>query len=232
MNLKAVQKICYGLYIISSRKGDRLNGQIANTAFQITSDPPTIAISINKQNLTHEYIQESKVFAVSILSKDAPMTLIGNFGFKTGRDIDKFKEVQYKAGTTGSPIVLDYTIGYLECEVLSSTDVGTHTVFIGKIVDCETLSDAEPMTYAYYHQVKGGKSPKTAPTYIKEEESKEKIVAAGKYRCKVCGYVYDPANGDPDSSIKPGTPFEELPDDWSCPICSAPKSEFEKETQS
>jgi len=231
MNLKAVQKICYGLYVISSRKGDRLNGQIANTAFQITSDPPTMAISINKQNLTHEYIQESKVFSVSILSKEAPMTLIGNFGFKSGRDTEKFKEVKHKVGVTGSPIVLDYTIGYLDCEVLSSTDVGTHTIFIGKIVDCDTLSDAEPMTYAYYHQVKGGKSPKTAPTYIKEEEPVEKSpAAAGKYRCKVCGYVYDPANGDPDSGIKPGIPFEELPDDWACPICSAPKSEFEKET--
>lgn len=231
MNLKAIQKICYGVYVISSKNGDKINGQIANTAFQITSDPPTLAISINKQNLTHEYIRESKVFSVSILSKEAPMTLIGNFGFKSGRDIDKFKDASFKIGVTGSPILLDYTIGYLDCEVLSSTDVGTHTVFIGKVVDCETLSDAEPMTYAYYHKVKGGKSPKTAPTYIKEEEPEKKAAASGeKYKCKVCGYVYDPANGDPDSGIKPGTSFEELPDSWVCPVCAAPKSEFEKET--
>lgn len=229
-NMKAIQKICYGVYIISSRKGEKTNGQIANTVFQITSDPPTVAISINKQNLTHEYIRESRVFTVSMLSKDAPMTLIGLFGYKSGRDVDKFSGTQFKVGVTKAPIVLDSVIGYLECEVLSETDVGTHTIFIGKIVDCDVLSSAEPMTYAYYHEVKGGKSPKTAPTYIKEEEPK--AAAAGtsdKYQCKLCGYVYDPAAGDPDSGMKPGTLFEELPDSWVCPICGAPKSEFEKQ---
>jgi flavin reductase (DIM6/NTAB) family NADH-FMN oxidoreductase RutF len=168
MNLKAIQKICYGVYIVSSTKEGKINGQIANTAFQITSDPPTIAISINKQNLTHEYISDSKAFAISILSEEAPMTLIGTFGFRSGRDIDKFKGVSFKTGVTGAPVVTEHTVGYLECEVVGATDVGTHTIFIGKVVDCDTLSDGEPMTYAYYHQIKGGKSPKTAPTYIKE----------------------------------------------------------------
>ncbi len=229
MNMKAVQKLCYGVYIISSKKEGKLNGQIANTAFQITSEPATIAISINKQNLTHEYIEESRIFTVSILSKEAPMTFIGNFGFKSGRDTDKFKDVQYRIGITGAPIVLDHTVGFMECEVLSSTDVGTHTIFIGKIVECDVVSDAEPMTYAYYHQVKGGKSPKTAPTFIKEETETKKTGFSGKYVCNVCGYVYDPAKGDPDGGIAPDTPFEALPDTWVCPICNAPKSEFKKE---
>lgn len=229
MNTKAVQKIGYGVYIISSKKDGKLNGQIANTAFQITSDPATMAVSINKLNLTHEYIMASKVFTVSILSKEAPMTLIGNFGFKSGRDTDKFREIQYKNGVTGAPIVLEQTVAFMECEVISSTDVGTHTIFIGKIVDCDILNDAEPMTYAYYHLIKGGKSPKTAPTYIKEEPEVGKAAFSGKYKCKVCGYVYDPAIGDPEGGIKPGTSFEELPDTWACPICNAPKSEFEKE---
>lgn len=228
MNMKAVQKLCYGVYIISSKNNGNINGQIANTAFQITSEPPTIAVSINKQNLTHDYITASKVFTISILSKDAPMTLIGAFGFKSGRDVEKFKDVQYRTGITGAPVVLQDTIGYMECEVLSATDVGTHSIFIGKVVDCDILSDAEPMTYAYYHQVKGGKSPKTAPTYVKEEAEKEKVAGAAKYRCKICGYVYDPAVGDSDGGIKPGTSFEDLPDSWTCPICNAPKSEFEK----
>ena len=232
MNMKAIQKICYGVYIISSKMDGKINGQIANTAFQITSDPPTMAISINKQNLSHDYIMSSRVFSVSILSKEAPMTLIGQFGFKSGRDIDKFKDIQHRIGKTGAPIVTENTIGFLECEVLSATDVGTHTVFIGKVVDCDILSDAEPMTYAYYHQLKGGKSPKTAPTYIKEEEEPVKPATgvSSKYVCNVCGYVYDPATGDPDNGIKPGTSFEDLPDDWTCPICSAPKSEFTKES--
>jgi flavin reductase (DIM6/NTAB) family NADH-FMN oxidoreductase RutF/rubredoxin len=229
MNIRAVQKMCYGVYIISSKNDNKINGQIANTAFQITSDPATVAISINKQNLTHEYIKKSKVFVISILSKDAPMTLIGDFGFKSGRDIDKFRDIQYRKGVTGAPIVLEETVAYMECEVLSSTDVGTHTIFIGKIIDCDNLSDAEPMTYAYYHQIKGGKSPKTAPTYVKEEPKAPKTASSGKYKCKICGYIYDPAKGDPDGGIKPGTPFEDLPDTWTCPICNAPKSEFEKE---
>jgi len=229
MNLKAIQKICYGVYIISSKKDGKINGQIANTAFQITSDPPTMAISINKENLTHDYIRSSKVFTVSILSKYAPMTLIGKFGFKSGRDTDKFADTGHREGVTGAPIVLDSTIGFLECEVLSETDVGTHTIFIGKVVECDVLSDAEPMTYAYYHQVKGGKSPKAAPTYVKDESEPPKPAESGKYVCNVCGYVYDPAAGDPENGIKPGTKFEDLPDSWVCPVCNAPKSEFSRE---
>ncbi len=232
MNLKAAQKICYGLYVIGSKKGDRINGQIANTVFQITSEPPTIAVSINKQNLTCEFIPAGKAFTVSILSKEAPMTLIGNFGFKSGRDIDKFKDVKFKTAITGAPVVLDHTVSYLDCEVIGVTDVGTHNVFIGKVVDCDTLADAEPMTYAYYHEIKGGKSPKTAPTFVKEEPAAKQDApapASAKYKCKVCGYTYDPEKGDPDAGVNPDTPFEALPDDWVCPFCGAPKGEFEKE---
>ncbi|MEW6686025.1 MAG: flavin reductase family protein [Candidatus Edwardsbacteria bacterium] len=96
MNPKTLYKISYGFYVVSSKTGEKLNGQIANTVFQITAEPPTIAVSINKQNLTHQYIQESKVFTVSILLKETPMKFIGNFGFKSGRELDKFKGVNYK----------------------------------------------------------------------------------------------------------------------------------------
>jgi flavin reductase (DIM6/NTAB) family NADH-FMN oxidoreductase RutF/rubredoxin len=228
MNMKAIQKICYGVYIVGSKMGDKVNGQIVNTAFQITSDPPTMAVSINKQNLTHQFIMESKIFTLSILSKEASMSLIGQFGFKSGREIDKFSNVKHRIGVTGGPIVLEYTIGFMECEVLGTTDVGTHTIFIGKIVDCEVLSDDEPMTYAYYREIKGGKSPKTAPTYVKEEEPPKPQASPARYTCKVCGYVYDPEKGDPDNGIATGTAFDDLPDSWTCPICSAPKSEFER----
>jgi flavin reductase (DIM6/NTAB) family NADH-FMN oxidoreductase RutF/rubredoxin len=228
MDLKACFKIGYGLYIISSKKGDKFNGQIANTVFQITAEPPTIAVSINKQNLTHEFIQESKVFTVSILSMETPMKFIGHFGFKSGKEIDKFKDVAYKIGLTGAPIILENTISYLELEVIDRLDVGTHTIFVGRIVNAEIIKEGEPITYSYYREIKGGKSPKTAPSYIKEEPPKE-IGKTEKYRCTVCGYVYDPQKGDPDSKVKPGTPFEKLPDDWVCPVCGADKSAFEKE---
>lgn len=229
MDAKTLRKIGYGLYVVSSKKEDRLNGQIANTVFQITSEPPTIAVCLNKQNLTYEFIKESGVFTISIISQETPMKFIGHFGFKSGREIDKFKNMDYKVGVTGAPIVLDNTIGYLEVEVINSMDVGTHTLFIGKIVNAEIIKEGEPMTYAYYHEVKKGKAPKTAPTYIKEEEPKE-VKKMEKYVCSVCGYVYDPEFGDPDSGIQPGTPFEELPDDWVCPICGAGKDAFEKES--
>lgn len=226
MDLKTLYKVSYGLYVVSSKYGDKLNGQIANTVFQTTSDPPTISVCLNKKNLTHEIIQKSKVFSVSILAKDTPLKFIGDFGFKTGRETDKFKEVKYKTGVTGAPIVLENAVGYLEAEVINSLDVGTHTIFIGKVVEAQTISDAEPMTYAYYHEIKRGTSPPTAPTYIKEEKPAKPTLP--KYRCTVCGYIYDPEKGDPDSGIKPGTPFEELPENWVCPICGADKSAFER----
>lgn len=166
MNKLALYKISYGLYIITSRKDNKLNGQIANTVFQITSEPPTIAVSINKTNLTHEYIKESKVFTVSILSTEAPMKFIGTFGFKSGRDIDKFENVNYEIGENGAPIVHDYTMGFVETQVIDSIDVGTHTIFIGKVINCDITKEKEPMTYDFYHKVVKGKAPKTAPTYI------------------------------------------------------------------
>jgi len=226
MNLKALYKLGYGLYVVSSRKGDKLNGQIANTVFQITSEPPTIAVSINKNNLTHEFIKESKVLAVSIFSQDTPLSFIGHFGFKSGRDIDKFRDISYKAGETKTPVVTENTLAYLEARVIQEVDVGTHTIFIGELVGADVLKEGEPMTYAYYHQVKRGTTPKTAPSYV--EEKKVEAIRTPKYRCTVCGYIYDPELGDPDGGIKPGTPFEEIPDDWVCPVCGAAKSDFER----
>jgi len=226
MKIEALHKISYGLYIVTSGKSGKSNGQIANTVFQATSEPPTIAVCINKKNFTYEFIRESGFFAVSVLSKGTPLGFIGRFGFRSGRDVDKFKGVNYKVGSTGVPIVLDHAIAYLEAEVIKEIDGSTHTIFIGKVVDAEILSDEEPLTYAYYHEIKRGVTPETAPTYIKEEkEGGEKMA---KYRCIVCGYIYDPENGDPESGIPPETPFEELPDDWICPICGAAKDQFEK----
>ncbi len=226
MNLKALYKLGYGLYVVSSRNGDRPNAQIANTVFQITSEPPTIAVSINKSNLTHEFIRESKVLAVSVLSQDTPLSFIGRFGFKSGRDMDKLEGINHKTGVTHAPVVTDNALAYLEAKVIQQVDVGTHTIFIGELAGADVLKDGEPMTYAYYHQVKRGTTPKTAPSYV--EEKKEAVPKMAKYRCTVCGWVYDPELGDSDGGIKPGTPFEEIPDDWVCPVCGAAKSDFER----
>jgi flavin reductase (DIM6/NTAB) family NADH-FMN oxidoreductase RutF/rubredoxin len=226
MDLAALHKIGYGLYVVTSRKGERLNGQIANTVFQITSEPPTVAVSINKNNLTWEFIKESRVFAVSVLCQDTPLDFIGRFGFKSGRDTDKLEGLNYKIGQTKAPIVIDNAVSFLEVEVVNEMDMGTHTVFAGRVVDAEVLTDEPCMTYEYYHQIKRGVTPKAAPSYIAGE--KAETPGSGKYRCTVCGWIYDPEIGDPDGGIAPGTPFEQIPDDWVCPVCGAAKSDFEK----
>lgn len=231
MNPRTLHKIPYGLYAICSIKNDKINGQIANALFQVTSEPPTIAVSINKKNLTHSYIKSSKVFTASILCDHTPMEFIGNFGFKSGRDIDKFKNVNYKIGKTKAPIITDNCLGFFEAEVIDQVSVGTHTIFIGKIIDAEIMSEDKVMTYEFYHKVKGGKSPKNAPTYIGNlnKSEKKEVKKMGKYVCSVCGYKYDPEKGDPDNGVAPGTKFEDVPDDWVCPICGASKEAFEKE---
>jgi flavin reductase (DIM6/NTAB) family NADH-FMN oxidoreductase RutF/rubredoxin len=228
MNKSALHKISYGLYIVTSGQDGKFNGQVANSMFQVTSNPATVAISINKENYTHGLIELSRKFVVSILAQSAPMNFIGLFGFKSGRDVNKLKDVKTKTGTTKVPIVLENAVAYIEVELEKELDCGTHTIFVGNIVDGDVVGNEESMTYAYYQQVKGGKSPKTAPTYVKDEPTAAPQAGA-RYVCSVCGYVYDPAKGDPDGGIVPGTRFEDIPESWTCPVCGADKSKFEKE---
>ena len=167
MDAKALYLISYGMYIICSKKGDKINGQTANSMVQVASEPPIISVCINKQNLTHEFIQESKVFTASVIAQNAPLKLIGSFGFKSGRDVNKFEDVNYKIGQSGAPVILDGTLGYLEAKVIDSVDAKTHTIFVGELVGAEVLAEGEPMTYAYYHIVKRGTTPKSAPSFNK-----------------------------------------------------------------
>jgi ferric-chelate reductase [NAD(P)H] len=169
MNLGALRGIGYGMYIVGAKKGERLNAQIANTVFQITSEPPTVAVSINKGNLTHEFIKETMAFSASILGEETPLAFIGRFGFKSGRDTDKLAGVIYRVGQTGSPVVIDNATAYLEAKVSKEVDMGTHTIFIGNIVAAEVINDKPSMSYSYYHQVKRGTTPKAAPSYIAQK---------------------------------------------------------------
>jgi flavin reductase (DIM6/NTAB) family NADH-FMN oxidoreductase RutF/rubredoxin len=226
MNVKALYLVTYGLYLIGSLKGNKLNAQIANTIFQVCSEPVKLAVAINRNNYTHELITVSKIFTASILAKETPLSFIGNFGFKSGRDIDKFQAVNYKLSENKAPIVLDNALAYLEVKVANQMDVGTHTLFIGELVDADIIKDGEPLTYAYYQQVKRGTTPKAAPSYV--EVKKEEKPTMTKYKCTICGYIYDPELGDPDGGIQPGTPFEKIPDGWVCPVCGAAKDMFEK----
>ena len=231
LDIESLFNLSYGMCIISSKNGNDLSGCIVNTAFQITPEPPMIAVSVNRQNLTHEYITKSKVFVISILAEATPLDFMGKFGFRSGRDTDKFQGIAYRLSSAGAPIVLDNAVGFVAAEVTNAIDVETHTLFIARITDCATIDETKiPMTYNYYRDIKGGRTPRTAATYI-EKKPKTKLEKGDnkmkKYRCLMCGYIYDPAAGDPDSGIAAGTAFEDLPDDWVCPDCGVGKDEFE-----
>jgi ferric-chelate reductase [NAD(P)H] len=163
---RAFRDLSYGLYIVTSLNGERLNGQIVNTVIQVTSDPARVAVIVNKNNLTHEFIVQSGVFAVSVLDDTTTMTFIGPFGFRSGREVDKLSRVQFKKGVTGAPLVTEHTLSLLEARVFNRVDLGTHTLFIGDVVTSEVLKSGNPLTYHFYHQILKGKSPANAPTFI------------------------------------------------------------------
>lgn len=230
-NPESLFTLGYGLYIVTSHKDERLNGQISNAIMQVTDSPPRLAAAVNKDALTHEFISHSGVFTVNVLSESAPISLIRQFGFRSGRDKDKFSQVPYEIGLTGCPIVTDHVVACMEARVETTLECGTHTVFIGQVEAARIIGAGKPMTYAYYREVLQGKTPPTAPTYraskavVPAKKIKE-TSEMGKYVCDVCGYVYDPADGDPENGIEPGTTFKDLPDDWVCPECGVGKDEF------
>lgn len=169
---KALFALSYGVYIVGAPYpacDSGCNGQIANAVMQVTGEPPCLAVCLHKDNLTTECVAKSAVFSVAVLEEDVPMTFIGNFGFKCGRSLDKFEKVTFRKGLTGAPLVLDWTLAVLEAEVIQSVDVHTHTLFVGKVVGAERIKEGVPLTYANYHLIKKGKSPKTAPTFIFNE---------------------------------------------------------------
>ena len=165
IDMKALFRMTYGMYVVSTVLEGKLNGQIANAAMQITGEPPCVAVCLNKQNLTTEMLLKSGVFGVSILELDVPMTFLGHYGFKCGRNIDKYCNVNYYLGKTGVPIVTDWTISTFEAKVVHILDLPTHVLFVGEVTASTFIKDAVPLTYADYHTVKKGKSPKTAPTF-------------------------------------------------------------------
>jgi flavin reductase (DIM6/NTAB) family NADH-FMN oxidoreductase RutF/rubredoxin len=234
MDPSAFFKVTYGLYLVCSKDGNNLNGHISNTVFQVTADPPQFVVATHKNNLTTEYIRKSKVFSISILQQDVNLEFLGPWGFKSGRTVDKFRGISYKTGKTGVPIVLEKSVAYIECEVVSETDTGTHVLFLGKVVEAGILDPVpKPLTYGHYREVIKGLSPENSPTYTGDKV--ELSVTANKpaiakkpkkYQCKICGYIYDPEEGDPDSGIAPGTAFEDIPDDWYCPVCGVTKKDF------
>lgn len=167
MNTDIFRKLSYGVYIVSTMDDGRATGCVANSAMQITSSPATIAISINHDNYTNKCIEECGLFSVSILAEDSEKSLIGQFGFKSGRDNNKFMGVDF-AIVENMPVVKD-TCGCVVCKLVDKMETSTHTVFLGEVIEGDVFNEnRQPMTYAYYHNVIKGISPKNAPTYISE----------------------------------------------------------------
>ena len=231
IDFEALFKVSYGLYIVSSGDRNRGNGFISNTVFQVTSSPARFAACCSKDNYTAEFIQESGAFSFSVLHMDTPADLFGRFGYQSGRDLDKLEGMKLQYGETGVPIVLNEAIAFLECRVVQTHDVGTHWLFIGELVQSDVLDDNRvPITYRHYREARKALAPKNAPTYVdkaKLQSKKEKPASAHrKFKCTVCGYVYDEQAGDPASGMEPGTCFDDLPEDWVCPICGTVKEDF------
>lgn len=244
MKYKAFHKLSYGVYLVTTRFNGKNAGYIANTVFQVTSEPSLIALSCHKKNSSTEKIINSGIFSVSVLKKDTSTSLIGQFGFMSGEELDKFRNIETITAETGAPIVQDSSVAWFDCRVHSVQDLGSHMLIIGEVVNSEVVSDEEPLTYVHYREKYRMLSPKHSPTYIEKEKlDKENTVEQDKeaetkpqdseegdamdvFTCTVCGFQYDPEEGDPTAGIPPGTPFKDLPDDYRCPICNAGKEYF------
>ena len=229
IDFEALFKISYGLYIVCSGDENRGNGFISNTIFQVTAEPPQFGACCSKDNFTASLIREYSCFSVSVLHTDTPPDIFGRFGYKSGKDTDKLEGMQLQYGETGAPIVLNEAIAYFECRVVQTIDLGTHWLFIAELVQAKVLDDTkDPITYLHYRQVRKGVAPKNAPTYIDKSKLEKKDTGSGfkQYKCTACGHIYDEAIGDPDNGYKAGTRFEDLPDNWVCPVCGAEKEDF------
>jgi flavin reductase (DIM6/NTAB) family NADH-FMN oxidoreductase RutF len=167
IDINAFFKVTYGLYIVGSKSNDRLNGFISNSVFQVTAKPARFAVCCHKNNFTATLIKESNVFSVSVLQKETKSRLIGLFGYRSGREVNKYEKVNYIFGKTGAPVVIDDTLAWFDCKVTRSIDLGTHLLFIGEVVSSDIINrEAEPLTYAYYREVRKGFAPENAPTFI------------------------------------------------------------------
>lgn len=234
IDIEALFKVSYGLYVVSSGDQIKGNGYISNTVFQVTANPPQFATCCSKDNYTVDFIRNSGAFAVSVLHQETSSDIFGRFGYKSGKDHEKLDGMDIRYGETGVPIVLNEAIAFLECKVVETMDLGTHIMYIGELIQSEVLDDSlEPITYLYYRNVKKAVAPKNAPTYVdksklaeKPQEAKPESKGGKQYKCPACGYIYDEKEGDTDGGIPQGTKFEDVPDNWVCPLCGTEKEEF------
>lgn len=195
----AMYKLTYGLFVLTAKDGNKDNGCIINTVTQVTSEPNKISIAVNKSNYTHDMIAKTGRFNVSILTENSKFETYRHWGFQSGKDVEKCEAISFKRSENGIIYITDETNAYISARVISSIDLGSHTLFIADVTASEVLSDDQSVTYDYYH--------KNIKTANQESNAKKK-----GFICTVCGYIYE---GD------------KLPDDFICPWCKHPASDFE-----
>ena len=216
MDPKAMFKINYGLFVLAAREGEKDNACIINTLMQVTSTPNRVTITVNKTNYTHDMIAHTGEFTISMLDKTAPFSVFQRFGFQSGRTAEKFEGfTPVERAENGIYHLTSYASAYLSGKIVSSLDLGTHTMFLADVTAGEVLSDVESVTYTWYQD------------NIKPKPQAQESRVTG-WRCRICGFEYNETKGDPAHGIAPGTKFEDLPDDWVCPLCKHPKTDFEK----
>lgn len=201
MNNKALYNLSYGVFVLAAKAGERVNACITNTCIQVANSPTRVAISVLNGNYTCEILKQGGVFALTLLDQTCTMETIQHFGFQSGREVDKFADLQPALDGNGVPYLPWQSCAWLSGRVISQEDLGSHTLFIAEVEDAQVLSANEPLTYAYYQNVL---KPKPTP---KAEE--KKIIG---WQCKICKFIYD---------------GPVLPDDYTCLICGHPAEDFE-----
>ena len=197
MGNNPMNNLSYGLFVLTARDGLKDNGCIINTAMQVTTSPNCIMIAVNKNNYTHDMIKKTGAFNLSVLSEKAKFDTFKNFGFQSGRDVEKLVGIEFSRAANGIAYLLNETNAYISGKVISETDFPTHTVFFAEVTQALVLSQEPSVTYSYYH-----KNIKPAPQNTEKKKG---------FICTVCGYIYE---GDV------------LPEDFICPFCKHPASDF------
>ena len=207
MDNRAMNKLSYGLFVLTAKDDEKDNGCIINTAIQAASVPNQVSICVSKANFTHDMILKTGAFSLSVISQEADFELFRHFGFSSGKDTEKFDAFpDCRRGENGILFITKGTNALISAAVTRTVDLGSHTMFIGEITASEVLSDVPSVTYEYYFA-------NIKPKPQEEEKSEESKEGKTVWRCSICGYEYE---GD------------ELPADFICPLCKHPASDFEK----
>ena len=254
INTKAFRSLSYGVYIISASNGSKKAGCVVNTFQQLTSAPARVSVAINKENATTGVVLESGRFEANVLAESAPMELIGLFGFQSSNDVDKFAETAHALDAAGVPYLNEHVVAHFGARVIETVDVGSHYLVVGEVEEAEVLGSEAPMTYAYYHQVKGGKTPPKASSYEPEEAAEAAAApadataaaapaadsAAGASTATAAGTeaaLAGTADTTPSAArygwrcsfcgyVEEG--YDELPEGYKCPICGKGRDMFNR----